>query len=225
TEGGSDLAAAHDAFLLEHMDDWLVREIVLYWKRTLKRLDVGSRTAFTLVEPGSCFVGLLAELVFAADRSYMLEGQRVGDDREAPVLRLTSMNLGPLPMPNGLSRLETRFWGHPERLAEAEAMAGKNLTAKEAEDAGLVTFALDEIDWDDELRLAIEERASFSPDSLSGMEANLRFAGPETMETKIFGRLSAWQNWVFSRPNASGEEGALRRYGTGVRPTYDRERT
>jgi benzoyl-CoA-dihydrodiol lyase len=215
TEGEPDLVLAHDRFLLDHADHWLINEILLFLTRTLKRIDVTSRSMITLVEPGSCFAGLLAELVFAADRSYMRPPAR---------LELTEMNLGRLPMGNGLSRLATRFWGHADALAAAGGAMGQPLQAGEAEALGLVTFALDDIDWEDELRLALEERASFSPDALTAMEANLRFAGPETMETKIFGRLSAWQNWVFQRPNASGEGGSLRRYSTGRRPDFNRER-
>ena len=224
TEGDPRLVRSHDAFLAEQGAHWVVREIVLYWKRTLKRLDLSSRSLFALVEPGSCFVGFLSELVFGADRSYMFEDRRDGEGSPDPSLWLSALNFGPLPMANGLSRLATRFWGHPQALEAARDLVGRGLGAPEAEQAGLVTFALDEIDWEEELRIAIEERASFSPDALSAMEANLRFVGPETMETKIFGRLSAWQNWVFARANASGAEGALRRYGTGIRPTYDRER-
>ena len=223
TEGDPDLVADYDSFLLDHSDHWLVREVILYIKRTFKRIDVTSRTTLALVEPGGCFVGFLAEPVFASDRSYMLEGP-VDPPEAEPRIRLTKMNLGPLPMGNGLTRLATRFWGRDEALEAVAGLVGKDLDATEAEAAGLVTFALDEIDWDDEIRILLEERASFSPDSLTGMEANLRFVGPETVETKIFGRLSAWQNWVFQRPNASGERGALRSYGTGQRPEFNRER-
>ena len=224
TEGAPDLVLAHDRFLREHAEHWLMAEIILFLKRTLKRIDVTSRSTIALIEPGSCFVGLLAELALVADRSYMLDG--VPDDAAShpAELQLTEMNLGGLPMGNGLSRLATRFWGRADAFAAAEEAVGRRLLARDAEALGLVTFALDAIDWEDELRLALEERASFSPDSLTAMEANLRFVGPETMETKIFGRLSAWQNWVFQRPNASGEAGALRRYSTGRRPEFDRER-
>ena len=201
-----------------------MREITLYWKRTLKRVDVTSRTIFTLVEPGSCFVGLLAELLFAADRAYMLDGQIEGDDTPAATIRLSDMNFGPLPMSNDLTRLETRFLGEPESLEKARGLIGRDLEGRDALDAGLVTFAPDDIDWEDEVRFALEERASFSPDALTGLEANLRFAGAETCETKIFGRLSAWQNWIFQRPNAVSEHGALKAYGTGARPDYDHER-
>ncbi len=222
--GDADAVAAYDAQLQAHADHWLVREITLYWKRTLKRVDVTSRTIFTLVEPGSCFVGLLAELLFAADRTYMLDGQFEGDDTPAATIRLTEMNFGPLPMSNGLTRLATRFLGEPESVERAHGLIGQDLEGADALDAGLVTFAPDDIDWEDEVRFALEERASFSPDALTGLEANLRFAGAETCETKIFGRLSAWQNWIFQRPNAVSEKGALKAYGTGARPDYDLER-
>jgi benzoyl-CoA-dihydrodiol lyase len=224
TAGDADAVAAYDAQLQAHADHWLVREITLYWKRTLKRVDVTSRTIFTLVEPGSCFVGLLAELLFAADRAYMLDGQIEGDDTPAATIRLSDMNFGPLPMSNDLTRLETRFLGEPESLEKARGLIGQDLEGRDALDAGLVTFAPDDIDWEDEVRFALEERASFSPDALTGLEANLRFAGAETCETKIFGRLSAWQNWIFQRPNAVSEHGALKAYGTGARPDYDHER-
>jgi benzoyl-CoA-dihydrodiol lyase len=224
TEGDPAHVMAAEEPLAAHPDHWLVREIRLFWSRTLKRLDLSARTLVALVEPGSCFAGLLAELAVAADRSLMLEGTRPGSDLPAAHLRLTEANDGWFPMANGLSRLATRFWGDGAALDAARAQAGKDLLAAEAAGAGLVTFTPDEIDWDDEVRLTLEERASFSPDALTGMEANLRFAGPETMETKIFGRLSAWQNWIFQRPNAVGGEGALRRFGTGSRPSYDRLR-
>jgi benzoyl-CoA-dihydrodiol lyase len=226
TEGDPGLVVAAEELLApEPSDHWLVREIRLYWSRTLKRLDLSARTLVALIDPGSCFAGLLAELALAADRSFMLDGTRPDRDLPAAQLRLTAANDGWFPMSNGLSRLATRFWGDDAAVEAARAQVGKDLLAAEAADAGLVTFAPDEIDWDDEVRLTLEERAAFSPDALTGMEANLRFAGPETMETKIFGRLSAWQNWIFQRPNAVGSEGALRRFGTGSRPSYDRERT
>ncbi len=215
---------AFDAFLEGNKAHWLVNEIRHFWKRVLKRIDVTSRTLVTLVEPGSCFVGTLAELVFAADRSYMLIGSREGDNRPPPVLQLTAANFGPYPMSNGLTRLESRFLADPSDLTRAQEKIGEALDAGQAEELGLVTFALDDIDWDDEIRVFLEERASFSPDSLTGMEANLRFAGPETMESKIFARLTAWQNWIFQRPNAVGEEGALRRYGSGQKPRFDMTR-
>ena len=234
TGGDGDLVLAYDELLLASSGDWLANEIGHYWKRTLKRLDVTSRSLLALVEPGSCFAGSLLELALAADRSFMLTGvfedgrdPAGGGDGGEPVpavIIIGRANLGALPMGNGLSRLATRFLGDPDALAAAEKHAGQPLDAAAAEDLGLVTFAPDDIDWDEEIRLAAEERASFSPDALTGLEANYRFAGPETMETKIFGRLTAWQNWIFSRPNAAGPDGALRRYGTGQRADFDRKR-
>jgi benzoyl-CoA-dihydrodiol lyase len=224
TAGDLALVADYDRFLVEHGGDWLVREIRLYLRRTLKRLDVSSRSIFALVEPGSCFAGTLLELALAADRSYMLAGTRPDDDRPAAVIRLTELNFGAYPTVSGLSRLAGRFLGDRERLEALRARAGEPLAAAAAVEAGLVTFAPDDLDWDDEVRLAVEERAAFSPDALTGMEASLRFGGPETLESKIFGRLSAWQNWVFQRPNAVGDRGALRVYGTGQRAEFDRRR-
>ncbi|WP_371422333.1 2,3-epoxybenzoyl-CoA dihydrolase [Tardiphaga sp.] len=215
---------SHDAFLEAHKAHWLVNEVRQYWKRVLKRIDVTSRTLVTLVEPGSCFVGTLAELVFAADRSYMLVGQKQGDNRAPPAIVLSAMNFGPYPMSHGLTRLQSRFQADPEDVTRAQARIGEPLDAETAEQLGLVTFALDDIDWDDEVRVFFEERCSFSPDSLTGMEANLRFVGPETMESKIFSRLTAWQNWIFQRPNAVGENGALGRYGTGQKAEFDMTR-
>jgi benzoyl-CoA-dihydrodiol lyase len=214
----------YDAFLEANKAHWLVNEIRHFWKRVLKRIDVTSRTLVTLVEPGSCFVGTLAELVFAADRSYMLIGSRQGDNRPPPAIELSAMNFGPYPMSHGLTRLQSRFQADAGELDAAREKIGVSLDAEEAEALGLVTFALDDIDWDDEIRVFFEERASFSPDSLTGLEANLRFVGPETMESKIFARLTAWQNWIFQRPNAVGEEGALRRYGSGQKPRFDMTR-
>jgi benzoyl-CoA-dihydrodiol lyase len=225
--GDPDAVLAADDLLRGHADHWLVREVRLLWGRTLKRLDVSARTLVALVDPGSCFAGTLAELALAADRTFMLDGAIEGqdglDDAEA-TLRLTDANDGWYPMVNGLSRLASRFWGHDDALDAARACFGKVLLAEDAADAGLVTFTPDDLDWEDEIRLALEERNSFSPDALTGLEANLRFVGPETMESKIFARLTAWQNWIFQRPNAVGDEGALRRFGTGARPTYDRRR-
>ncbi len=215
---------AHDAFLENNKGNWLVNEIRHYWKRVLKRVDVTSRTLVALVEPGSCFVGTLAELVFAADRSYMLIGEKQGDNRPPAELVLTAANFGAYPMSHGLTRLQCRFQADASDLERAKSQIGQPLDAETAEQLGLVTFALDDIDWDDEVRVFMEERASFSPDSLTGLEANLRFVGPETMESKIFARLTAWQNWIFQRPNAVGEQGALRRYGSGERPIYDMTR-
>ena len=204
--------------------DWFAREVLLYWRRLLKRIDVTSRSCVALVEPGSCFGGILAELVVGADRSYMLDGRLEDDERSAPDIVLTPSSTGLLPMPNGISRLEARCWGRPDELAKVGERVGERVAAREAEELGLVTFAPDDIDWEDEVRIALEERAGFSPDALTGMEANHRFVGPETPESKIFARLSAWQNWIFQRPNAAGPEGALRRYGTGTRPVFDHER-
>ena len=222
--GDASAVKDFDAFLRRRQDHWLAREITLYWKRVLKRLEVTSRTSFAFVEPGSCFAGFLAELLFAVDRSYMLDGRFEDQAEPPPLITLTESNFGPLPMANGLTRLETRFLGEPESVARARERVGADLDAKQASGLGLVTFTPDDLDWDDEIRLLLEERASFSPDALVGMEANLRFAGPETMETKIFGRLTAWQNWIFQRPNAVGAAGALRRYGAGLRPEYDKDR-
>jgi benzoyl-CoA-dihydrodiol lyase len=224
TVGDCSKVMAFDALLDDAGDHWFLREVRLYWNRVLKRIDVMSRSLFALVEPGSCFAGLLAELVFAADRACMFAGTRSGDDREPPVLALSSLNFGAFPMGNGLSRLATRFLGEPDSLERSEQAKFKSLVAEDAEKMGLVTAIYDEVDWDEEVRLVLEERASFSPDALTGLEANLRFAGPETMETRIFGRLSAWQNWIFQRPNAVGDEGALKRYGTGLRPNFDPKR-
>ena len=221
TAGDAAMVEAYDNLLLKSADDWLARETTLYMKRTLKRLDVSSRSLIALIEPGSCFAGTLLELALAADRGYMLDG--AGDDAPesgAAAARITGMNFGPLPTVNGQSRLA----GRSLDAAGLQAYIGRELDAATAHQLGLVTFIPDAIDWDDEVRLALEERASFSPDALTGMEANLRFAGPETMESKIFGRLSAWQNWIFQRPNASGVQGALQVYGTGARPEFDRVR-
>ena len=224
TQGDADAVEAYDQFLAEHRSNWLMREVSLYWRRTLKRIDLTSRTLFAMIEPGSCFVGVLAELLFSVDRTYMLEGQFDNDDRAAPAIRLTQANFGPYPMSNGITRLQTRFLGEPESVDVAKAEVGRDLDSDAAQELGLITYSMDAIDWDDETRMLIEERASFSPDCLTGMEANLRFAGPETMETKIFGRLTAWQNWIFQRPNAVGQTGALQLYGTGGRPEYDLKR-
>jgi benzoyl-CoA-dihydrodiol lyase len=226
TQGDPENVLAHDQ-LINDQSDWLANEITGYLKRTLKRLDVTSRSLIALIEPGSCFAGSLLELALAADRSFHLAGTRAEDadpNAEPATITVGTMNLGPLPMSNGLTRLQTRFLGDDKALAEAENLQGEPLEAEQAEYLGLVTFAPDDIDWDDEVRIAIEERNSFSPDALSGLEANYRFAGPETLETKIFGRLSAWQNWIFTRPNASGPDGALRKFGTGQRAEYDRKR-
>jgi benzoyl-CoA-dihydrodiol lyase len=226
TSGDAARVLGYDRLLLDHRDDWLASEIIHYLKRTLKRLDVTSRSLLALIEPGGCFAGSLLELALAADRSYQLSGvfEEVDPDADPATITVGPMNTGPLPMGNGLTRLQTRYLGDEAGLAEVEKQAGEPLGAEDAGTLGLVTFTPDDIDWDEEVRIAIEERASFSPDALTGLEANYRFAGPETMETKIFGRLTAWQNWIFYRPNASGPDGALRRYGTGQRADFDRKR-
>jgi benzoyl-CoA-dihydrodiol lyase len=224
SEGDLSAVAAMDALLDDGAEDWFLREVRLYWKRVLKRIDMTSRSLFALIEPGSCFAGMLAELVFAADRALMFAGTRAGDNRGPATLALSSLNFGAFPMGNGLSRLATRFLGEPESLKRARKAIYKPLSAENAEELGLITAAYDEVDWHGEVRLMLEERASFSPDGLTGLEANLRFAGPETMETRIFGRLTAWQNWIFQRPNAVGDEGALKSYGTGKRPNFDPKR-
>jgi len=224
TEGDSAAVLAFDTFLQEHRDHWFINEVRHYLKRVFKRIDVTSRSIMALIEPGSCFAGTLAELVFVADRSMMLEGTYEGSNHAEAKLTLGEANFGAYPMGNDLTRLETRFYGDPELLAGAKDAVGTEIAAEDAADMGLVTFAFDEIDMEDEVRLMQEERANFSPDALTGMEANLRFAGPETMETKIFGRLTAWQNWIFQRPNAVGEDGALKRYGSGLQPKYDPKR-
>ena len=222
--GQTEQVLSHDRFLRKHSDHWLTSEIRLYWKRVLKRLDLTGRSLVALVGPGSCFVGLLAEIVLACDRSYIM----VDEDDEQPqpaTLCITKTNLESLPMSNDLTRLQTRFLGNNDALQRIQPYLDQLIDAKKCEELGLVTFALDESDWEDEIRIFLEERAAFSPDALTAMEANLRFAGPETMETKIFGRLSAWQNWVFQRPNAAGESGALRRYGSGQKGLFDKART
>ncbi|MEU6143892.1 2,3-epoxybenzoyl-CoA dihydrolase [Streptomyces sp. NPDC047081] len=227
TEGDPVLVLAHERELLEAKDDdWLANEVLHYYKRTLKRLDVTSRSLVALIEPGSCFAGLLLELALACDVQYMLDGPPIEDpdSDERAQLFLSEANFGLLPMGNGLSRLSSRFYGDHGHLDWLRREAGQPVGAARARELGLVTDAPDDLDWEDEIRIVLENRAALSPDALTGMEANHRFVGPETMETKIFGRLSAWQNWIFVRPNASGPEGALRRYGTGQRAVYDRKR-
>jgi benzoyl-CoA-dihydrodiol lyase len=224
TGGDADGVEAYDRLLAEHASDWLAREVRLYLKRVFKRLDVSSRSLFAIVEPGSCFVGTLLELLLAADRSYMLDGTLEGNDHPAPTLWLTAMNFGAYPMVNGLTRLASRFLAEPARVDDLKRRLGEPLDATAAAEAGLVTFTPDDIDWEDEVRLALEARASFSPDALTGMEASLRFGGPETLESKIFARLTAWQNWIFQRPNAVGPKGALQVYGSGQRGEFDRRR-
>jgi benzoyl-CoA-dihydrodiol lyase len=224
TDGNAQAVLAHDDFLAKANGDWLMREIRHYLKRVLKRLDVTAKSFIALIEPGSCFAGTLAELAFAADRSLMLIGTREGDNRSPAAMILGQANFGFYPMGNGLTRLQARFLGEPEQVQTLKGKIGQPFEGEEAAELGLVTMAYEDFDWDDELRLMLEERMSFSPDAMTGMEANLRFAGPETMETKIFGRLSAWQNWIFQRPNAIGEQGALKLYGSGVSPTFNKER-
>src|ERR1039457_415744 len=231
TEGDAARVLAYDDLLLSNGADWFANEVLHYLKRTLRRLDVTSRSLLAVIEPGSCFAGSLLELALAADRSFQLAGVFEDTDPaadpntgEPAAVTLGGINFGPLTMSNGLTRLQTRFWGDEASLEAASKRRGAALEAEDAADLGLITFAPDDIDWDEEIRIAIEERASFSPDALTGLEANYRFAGPETLETKIFGRLSAWQNWIFNRPNASGPDGALRRFGTGQRAAFDRKR-
>ena len=222
TRGSVAAVLESDAAMLAHRQHWFVRETVAFRRRTLARLDVSARSFFAIIDQGSCFAGTLFELALAADRAYMLA---LGDgDNDAPRVALSAANFGAFPMANGLTRLQTRFCGEEAPVAALTARQGAPLAAAAALAAGLVTFAPDELDWEDEIRLAIEERASLSPDALSGLEASLRFAGPETMETRIFGRLSAWQNWIFNRPNAVGEKGALKLFRSGSKPQFNRER-
>ena len=234
TEGATENALAADRLLAEHQDDWLVAETTRYLRRVLKRLDVTSRSLIALIEPGSCFAGPFLELALACDRQYMLEGIFTEDGdatlpsgaaaEEPAVVVVTDAQFGTFPMGNGLSRLGSRFYGDDEAAEAVREKRGESLTGGDADDLGLVTDAPDDIDWTDEIRILLEERASLSPDALTGMEANHRFVGPETMETRIFGRLTAWQNWIFVRPNASGPEGALRKYGTGRKADFDQKR-
>ena len=227
TQGEAAAVLAYERLVLEHAGtDWLCNEIVHFAKRTAKRLDVTSRSLIALIEPGSCFAGLLLDLALACDRQYLLDGPPPDDEDsdERAAVTLSEWNFGPLPTATGLTRLAARFYrdqDHRDRLAKE---AGRPLAAAEAVELGLVTAAPDDLDWDEEIRIVVEERAAFSPDALTGLEANLRFVGPETVESKVFGRLSAWQNWVFTRPNAAGEQGALRRYGTGLRAEFDKKR-
>ena len=224
SQGDANAVLAQERALVAQADHWLAREILACWERVLKRIDVTSRSLIAVVEHGSCFAGVLAEILWAVDRSYMMEGVFEGDNRPLAGITLSDTNFGRFPMANDCTRLETRFLGEIETVAAAKQKIGQSLDAAAAEALGLITYALDDIDWEDEVRIFSEERASFSPDAMTGMEANLRFAGPETMETRIFGRLTAWQNWIFQRPNAVGEDGALQRYGTGKRGNYNMER-
>ena len=224
TQGDPKHMQEHEDLLLNNKDHWLANEVLQYWKRILKRIDMTSRSLVAFVEHGSCFTGVLAELLFSVDRSYMMEDEFEGDNRKLCAITLSASNFGQYPMSNDLTRLQTRFLGDPATVEELKGKVGDALEAPDAAKLGLITYALDDTDWEDEIRIFMEERASFSPDAMTAMEANLRFAGPETMETRIFGRLTAWQNWVFQRPNAVGEDGALQSYGTGRRGKYNMER-
>ena len=222
--GDTDVVEAYDEFLQQNKEHWLVREITLYLKRVFKRLDVSSRSLIAAIEPGSCFVGTLLELALASDQVFMLEGDFEEQPEQFAKIALTRQNFGAYPMVNGLTRLESRFINDQKHVDHLASLTGEKLEAQQADELGLVTFTPDDIDWEDEIRLVLESRASFSPDALTGMEANLRFVGPETMESKIFSRLSAWQNWIFQRPNAVGDKGALVLYGSGERPSYNKQR-
>ncbi len=222
TSGNADAVLAADATLEQFKNDWFVREVRGMLRRTLARLDVSSRTIFALIEPGSCFAGTLAELALAADRGYMLNLR--DESAKSPTFALSSLNFGAYPRVDGLSRIDARFYQEAEPLAKARAAIGKKLTPAETLALGLITAAPDDLDWQDELRIALEERSSMSPDALTGMEANLRFGVTETMETRVFGRLSAWQNWIFIRPNAVGETGALKVFGSGNKAKFNWER-
>ncbi|HEY8187837.1 MAG TPA: hypothetical protein VIF64_17335, partial [Pyrinomonadaceae bacterium] len=220
TNGNIDDVLAVDKTLAANKDHWLVREIILYMARVLRRLDLTAKSFFAIIEPGSCFAGNLLELLLASDRSYMLNDS----EGEQASVAVSPLNAGALPMSNGLTRLQSRFLAEPDKADKVLAHE-RPLTAEEADEAGLITFVPDELDWEDEIRVAIEERTSLSPDALTGMEASLRFAGPETTDTKIYGRLTAWQNWIFQRPNAVGPEGALTNYGKPTQAHFDFKRT
>lgn len=222
--GDGAVVLSHDRFLAQKKDHWLVREILLNWGRVLKRIDLTSRSLVALIEPGSAFAGTLAEIAFACDRIFMADGEFEEMPGPESTITLGEFNFGRYPMSNGISRLETRFLGEPDKSTELRHFIGEPLPAGRADQLGLISCAYDDIDWEDEIRIFMEERASFSPDAMTAMEANLRFPGPETMETKIFGRLTAWQNWIFQRPNAAGEDGALRRYGSGKKADFDKQR-
>jgi benzoyl-CoA-dihydrodiol lyase len=222
TSGNPEAVLAADAFILEHRNDWLVRETIGMLRRTLARLDVSSRSLYAIIEPGSCFAGLLFELALAADRSYMLA--LPDQEVDSPRIAVDDFNFDLLPAVNDRSRLQTRFSSDVKDMAGAVEAKGKLLGPEQALRLGLITVAPDDLDWEDEVRVAIEERVSLSPDALTGMEASLRFPGDETLETKVFGRLSAWQNWVFIRPNSTGEHGALKLFGTGSKARFTWER-
>ena len=222
TEGDATAVLTNDELMMKNRDDWFVGETIGMLRRTFARLDVSSRSIFAVIEPGSCFVGTLFELALAADRSYMLAA--AAGEAKLPKVALSEMNFGSLPMVNGAGRLEARFHSDARKLAELKGLSGELLDAQKALEAELVTVAPDDLDWEEEIRIAIEERVSLSPDALTGMEASLRFGGAENLPTKIFGRLSAWQNWVFIRPNATGEQGALKNFGKGSKAKFDWER-
>ena len=224
SQGSLNNILFYDNLLHEYSSNWFIKEIKHLWNRTLKRIDVTSRSLVTFIEPGSCFGGFLSEIIFASDRSYMAEGVFENSNDPEAKIALSKSNFNFFKMSNGITRLETRFLNEAKKIKELENEIGKELDSQMALNMGLVTFSFDDIDWEDEVRIFLEERSSFSPDSMTGLEANLRFAGPETMETKIFGRLTAWQNWIFQRPNAVGEEGALKKYGSGNRSKFNWER-
>ena len=224
SQGSLNNILLYDNLLHEYSSNWFIKEIKHLWNRTLKRIDVTSRSLVTFIEPGSCFGGFLSEIIFASDRSYMAEGVFENSNDPEAKIALSKSNFNFFKMSNGITRLETRFLNEAKKIKELENEIGKELDSQMALNIGLVTFSFDDIDWEDEVRIFLEERSSFSPDSMTGLEANLRFAGPETMETKIFGRLTAWQNWIFQRPNAVGEEGALKKYGSGNRSKFNWER-
>ena len=225
TSGEISNVLSYDKLFETYKNQWFINEISYFWTRIFKRIDLTSRTLITLIEPGSCYAGFLSELIFAADRSYMAEGEFEEYDNKEATIILSNSNFGSFLMSNDMSRIDTRFLGSPEQILLAKQNLDKQILAEEANDLGLITFMFDDIDWEDEIRIFLEERSSFSPDSMVGMESNLRFPGKETMETKIFGRLSAWQNWIFQRPSAVGENGALKKYGTGNKGQYTKERT
>ena len=225
TSGEISKVLSYDKLFETYKNFWLMNEISYFWTRGFKRIDLTSRTLITLIEPNSCYAGFLSELIFAADRSYMAEGEFEEYDNKKATIILSKSNFGNFLMSNNMSRLDTRFIGLPEQILLVKQNLEKQILAEEANDLGLITFMFDDIDWEDEIRIFLEERSSFSPDSMVGMESNLRFPGKETMETKIFGRLSAWQNWIFQRPSAVGENGALKKYGTGNKGQYTKERT
>ena len=225
TSGKISNVLSYDKLFETYKNQWFINEISYFWTRIFKRIDLTSRTLITLIEPGSCYAGFLSELIFAADRSYMAEGEFEEYDNKEAAIILSNSNFGSFLMSNEMSRIDTRFIGSPEQILLVKQNLEKQILAEEANELGLITFIFDDIDWDDEIRIFLEERSSFSPDSMIGMESNLRFPGKETMETKIFGRLSAWQNWIFQRPSAVGENGALKNYGTGNKGQYTKKRT